>query len=155
MKVIRTIFLFFLLVFIGCEKNSYNEILRKAKTLDWHNDMVEAKEALELTRMAMAKKPKKWDAYSLELSIYSSWNHKSKDYSNNFNGIKSVCRRVDDTVWIIYEESARLYCAFELVERLLVEYDSCVVFCNDRGADLLITHDHANVCCTAAHLRTI
>ena len=90
MKVIRTIFLFFLLFFIGCEKNSYNEILHKAKTLNWYNDMVEAKEALELTRMAMAKKPKKWDAYSLELSIYSSWNHKSKDYSNNFNGIKSV-----------------------------------------------------------------
>ena len=80
------------------------------------------------------------------------------DFSNEYytaNLYVSSCRRVVDTVRIVDEQTARLYRILELVQRLLVEDDDCVVLVHDRRTDLLIAEDYAHVCSTASHLRTV
>lgn len=80
----------FMFLFISCKSSNYNEIMQKAKNYQWHNNMTEAQKTLKLTEKAIKNSPKVWDAYSLEIAVYSTWNHKSKDFSNNFEGLKSV-----------------------------------------------------------------
>lgn len=77
-------------LFISCKSSNYNEIMQKAKNYQWHNNMTEAQKTLKLTEKAIKNSPKVWDAYSLEIAVYSTWNHKNKDFSNNFEGLKSV-----------------------------------------------------------------
>ena len=74
----------------GYIPESYNELMQKASSYQWHNNMSDAKKALKLTKKAIKQNPKIWNAYSLELNIYASWCHKSKDFSNNFEAVKAV-----------------------------------------------------------------
>lgn len=77
----------------GYIPESYNELMQKAYSYQWHNNMSDAKKALKLTKKAIKQNPTIWDAYALELNIYASWCHKSKDFSNNFEALKAVYKK--------------------------------------------------------------
>lgn len=79
-----------IVLLIGCENNCYELLIKKAKNYNWHNNMLDAEKALKITKKAIKNEPHRWDAYSLELQIYSTWNHKTKDFSENYRDLKSV-----------------------------------------------------------------
>ena len=64
--------------------------MNKANSYQWYNNMKEAEKSLKLTEKAINLEPNTWDGYALELNIYSTWNHKSKDFSSNFTALKFV-----------------------------------------------------------------
>ena len=79
-----------IVILASCKSTDYDTLMGKANSYQWHNNMSDAKQALQLTEKAINKEPEKWDAYSLEINIYATWSHKAPDFSNNFEGVKSV-----------------------------------------------------------------
>jgi len=90
MKNLKSAMVCLLIVLGACKTNSYETLMNKAKSYQWHNNINEAKEALSITEKAIEKAPNIWEAYSLQLNIYSTWCHKSPDYANNFEDMKLV-----------------------------------------------------------------
>lgn len=93
MKKYKILILFVLLALCSCKTKEYKVLLNNAQKLNWFMDQEDAKKAIELAEEAIKIYPQKWDAYLLELNIYSIWSHRKKESAYNFENIKSVYER--------------------------------------------------------------
>ena len=81
------------LSFTCCNSTDYESLIKKSNSYKWYNNKKDAETALKYTDKAINKEPNIWNAYSLEINIYSVWVHFPPDFSDNFEGIKSVYDR--------------------------------------------------------------
>ena len=85
--------LFVLFFLCSCKTKNYKSLLTNAQELDWIKNIEDANKAIELAEEAINLFPQKWDAYFLELNIYSIWGHRVQEGTYNYENIKSVYDR--------------------------------------------------------------
>lgn len=83
----------FLLTIVSCSSVRYDSLINQVMEYNWFFDMKDAEKALNLLERAIVIAPDKWNAYSLEISIYESWNQKTENNTDRQDLVKTVYER--------------------------------------------------------------
>lgn len=81
------------MILVSCSGAKYENLINQVMEYKWFFDMKDAEKALSFLEKAIVIAPNKWEAYSLEISIYESWNQKTENNTDRQDLVKAVYER--------------------------------------------------------------